>query len=52
MSLNVCKLCKQALRNLKECTVENCVQGLNPLVLKKETEIKKSWWQKIINWFK
>ena len=52
MSLNICKLCKQALRGLKICTIENCIQDLNTLVLKKETEIKKSWWQKIINWFK
>ena len=52
MSLNVCKMCKIALRNLKECTVENCLQGLNPLILKKEIEIKISWWQKIINRFK
>ena len=53
MSLNVCKMCQQALRGLKtSCTIENCIQGLNPIVLKKEIKIKKSWWQTILNWFK
>ena len=33
-------MCKQALRNLKTCTVENCIQGINPLVLKKKSRLK------------
>ena len=36
MSLNICKLCKRPLRDISTCTIENCVQGFNPLVLKKE----------------
>ena len=52
MSLNICKLCKHPLRDISTCTIENCVQGFNPLVLKKEIKVKKSWWQTILNWFK
>ena len=52
MSLNVCKMCQQALRGLKICTIENCIQGLNPMILKEDIKIKKSWWQTILNWFK
>ena len=52
MSLNICKLCKRELRSLNTCAIENCIQGLNPLVLKEEIKIKKSWWQTILNWFK
>ena len=52
MSLNVCKMCKILIRNLNTCEIENCIQGLNPLILKKEIKIKKFWWQTILNWFK
>ena len=39
MSLNICKLCKRALRGLSTCAIENCIQGFNPLVLTKEKTI-------------